>query len=358
MNRKVVYIIAEIGINHNGSIDNCYRLIDAAKEAGCNSIKFQFFKAKNMYPRSAGRLDWQDKKRKYSYDIYNACKSFELPGGWIKILMKYCAKRKIDFLSSVFDARGASFLIRNGIKMIKLSSYTITNLPLIEYCARFKLPIIMSTGGTTFVEIEEAVRVVNKYHNRLSLLHCSLKYPSKLEECNLGVIETLSRAFPRNRIGYSDHTEEISAAAVQAVYLGAEIIEKHITLGKKMEGPDHFFALEPKELKKMVRDIRMAEKDIASGNVKINKNIYGSPAKIVFEHERYLRNFCFASIFAARDIRKGERIKCGNLRILRPGKRERGLEPKFLDLFKKYKIFAIKDIRKEEPIDWEKIFNA
>lgn len=355
---KKTYIIAEVGINHNGSLENCHKLIEAASDAGCDCVKFQFFKTEKMYPVSAGRLEWRGKGRKYSYDIYEAVRSFEIPDTWIDNLLKYCVCNKIDFLCSVFDGSGAGYLIRKGMKMIKFSSYTLTNLPLIEECAKFKLPIIMSTGGAALGEIEEAVKLVNKYHNKLSLLHCSLKYPIRLSECNLGIIETLRHAFPANKIGYSDHTEEISSAAVQAVYLGAEIIEKHITLDKNMNGPDHFFALEPQELKKMVRDIRKAEENIAGGKAKINKKIYGTSKKEIFKHEEYLRNFCFASIFAGKNIKKGDRIKYKDLRLLRSGNKKHGLYPKHADLFKKYKIYAAKNITKEEAINWEGIFNA
>lgn len=353
-----IYVIAEIGINHDGCLQNAYKLIDAAVDAGCDCVKFQFFKAKNLYPRSAGRLDWKDAKKRYSYDIYNAVRSFELPSAWISKLKKYCRRKDIDFLSSVFDRKNANYLVRQGIKMIKLPSYAITNTSLIECCAQYRLPIFMSTGGATLGEVEEAVEMVNKYHNNLYLLHCSIKYPTKLSECNLGVIETLRHAFPRNLIGYSDHTEEVSRAAVAAVYLGARIIEKHITLNKTLGGPDHFFALEPHELKKMTNTVRKAQRHIKRGDIRIDKKLYGSSNKIVFEHEKYLRNFCFASIFAKKNIRKGSRICYRDLHLLRSGKKRSGLEPKYLDMFKRYRIYAARDIKNEEVINWEKIFNA
>lgn len=358
INRQRVYIIAEAGINHNGSLDNCRRLIDAAADAGCDCVKFQFFKAKDMYPRSAGKLDWKDAQKKYSYDIYKAVESFQLPDQWVAHLVKYCAREKIDFLSSVFDSHGLRFLVQHGMRTIKLSSYSVTNLPLIDACSRYGLPIIMSTGGATLGEIEEAVGVVNKHHNKLTLLHCSIKYPTALSECNLGVIKTLRYAFPDNKIGYSDHTKEISKAPVQAVYLGAKVIEKHITLSKKMPGPDHFFALEPKELRKMVKDIRRVEACVVKNGVRIDKQLFGSSRKKVFEHEKYIRNFCFPIIFSGRDISKGERIYHRDLRIFRRGKKKNGLQPRFAGLFKKYKVRAVRDIACEQPIGWEDIFNA
>lgn len=353
-----VYIIAEVGINHNGSLKNCYRLIDAAKDAGCDCVKFQLFRARNLYPRSAGTLEWKGEKGRYRYEIYDAVRSFEIPQEWIGYIMKYCEAVRINFLSSVFDAGGARHIARLGVKSIKLPSHAITNLPLIETCARTGCHIIISTGGSTLGEIEEAVNALKKYHNNFSLLHCSMKYPTALNECNLGVIKTLQYAFPDQKIGYSDHTMETSKAPVQAVYLGAEIIEKHITLDRGSKGPDHFFALEPRQLRKMVRDIRAAERRTAGGSGDIDKRLYGSSAKVLFDHERYLRDFCYTTIFAARDFKKGEVIKKKDLIILRPGNKKRGLGSKYLDLFKTYKIHASKRIKAEEPITWEKIFNA
>jgi N,N'-diacetyllegionaminate synthase len=331
-------------------------MIDAAKDAGCGAAKFQFFRAAYLYPRSAGELDWKDKEGAYSYDIYDAVKGFELPAQWLDKLIAYCKTKKIDFLSSVFDTKGVDLLIKKGMRKIKLSSYSVTNIPLIEHCAKKNMPIILSTGGALLGEIEEAVCTILKYHNKLSLLHCNIKYPTKLKDCNMGVIDTLKSAFPGITIGFSDHTAEISAAAVQAVYLGAEIIEKHITLDKKMEGPDHFFALEPGELKKMVRDIRYAAKAVAGKRkLKINKDIYGSTAKSVNKDEKYLRDFAFTKLFAVRSIRKGERIRPPDISILRPGKKAHGLDPKYLKLFKGFKITAKKNIRPEEPITWSAI---
>jgi len=356
---KHVYIIAEVGINHNRSLGNCFRLIDAAAGAGCDCVKFQFFRACGLYPKSAGRLDWKDSRGKcYRYNIYKAVESFELPASWLRPLMDYCKLRDIDFLCSVFDRRGAVYLVKQGMGMIKISSYSITDLPLIEFCAQYKVPIIISTGGATLGEVEEAVRVVNKYHNRLSLLHCSIKYPTPLNKCNLGIIQTLKIAFPNIRIGYSDHTKEVSAAPVQAVFLGAKVIEKHITLDKRMKGPDHFFALEPEELKKMVSEIREAERGYRKGKIKIDKRIYGTSAKLTFKHERHLRDFCYSTIFCAQGVKKGEVLKYRDLCILRPGRKRRGLEPKYIDLFKKYKVRALRDIAKEEAITWDKIIYA
>ena len=348
----MMYIIAEIGINFNGSLENCLKMIDMSVDAGCHAAKFQFFTANGMYPISAGKLDWKDGVKEYSYDIYGAVKTFELPPEWLDTIIPYCESKNIDFMASVFDIDGLNFLVKKGMKTIKLSSYTITHIPLIEAAAKTGLPIIMSTGGATLAETEEAVRCTQKYNNDITLLHCSIKYPTPLNEVNMGVLDTLRLAFPEVAIGYSDHTFEVSEAPMQAVYLGATVIEKHVTLDKQMEGPDHFFALEPDELSRMVMDINRARADFERGNISIDKTIYGSSAKICHEHERYLRDFAYMALFAKRDIKKGEAIAAKDLSVLRPGKKARGLEPRYLGLFEKNRVTAKCDIAFEEPITW------
>jgi N-acetylneuraminate synthase len=350
-----MYIIAEIGINFNGSLENCLKMIDASVDAGCHAAKFQFFTANGMYPISSGKLDWKDADREYSYDIYSAVKAFELPPEWLDTIMPYCESKNIDFMASVFDIEGLEYLVKKGMKIIKLSSYTITNIPLIEAAAKTKLPIIMSTGGATLAETEEALRCAQKYHNDIALLHCSIKYPTPLNEVNMGVLNTLKYAFPEVEIGYSDHTFEVSDAPVQAVYLGATTIEKHITLDKKMDGPDHFFALEPDELSEMVADINTARAKYENGTASLDSTIYGSSAKICHEHEKYLRDFCYMTLFARRNIKKGEMIKAEDLSILRPGKKVPGLEPKYISLFETNEITAKSDIAFEDPIVWSVI---
>jgi len=349
------YVIAEIGINFNGSLDNCYKMIDVAVDSGCHAAKFQIFSAKKLYPRSAGELDWKDDKEEYSYDIYKAVESFELPREWIDELIKYCKDKEIDFMASVFDIEGLNEMVKKGMKVIKLSSYTITNLPLIEAAAKLKLPIIMSTGGASISETEDAVNCINKYHNDLSLLHCSIQYPTKLEDVNMGILDTFKNVFPNVKIGYSDHTIEPSSAPIQSIYLGGVVVEKHITLDKQMKGPDHFFALEPDELKQMVDEIKEAENKYASNNFFVNDVIYGKTEKICHEHEKYLRDFCYMTLFSNKTIKKGDIIKPTDISILRAGKKSKGLEPRYLKLFETYAVTAKDYIDFEDPINWDKI---
>lgn len=349
------YVIAEIGINHNGELQNALDLIDVAAKADCQAAKFQFFTAKNLYPKSAGKLDWRNDKKTYAYDIYEAVKGFELPREWIDVLIQHCDSVGIEFLSSVFDVGGLRHLIDRGMRKIKLSSYTITNLPLVEEAAKAYLPIFMSTGGASLGEVEEAVELVKQYHSDLSLLHCSLHYPTELTDCNLGVMKTFKFAFPASAIGYSDHTREISDAAVQSIYLGGSVIEKHITLDKSMEGPDHFFALNPSELLQLVSDIKRAEELYEKEIFSIDTNILGSSEKKTYRHEKYLRKFAYMGLFSRKIFKNGEIINPEDIAILRSGKKEGGLPPKYLELFRSHNITAKREIAFEEPLQWDAI---
>ena len=349
------YIIAEIGINHNGSLENCLAMVDAAADAGCDCAKLQFFKASSLYPHSAGRLDWKDDKGAYDYDIYEAVESFEMPEEWLEPVVRRCEERGLDASASVFDLPAVDYLLERGVRTLKLSSYTITHLPLIEYCASKKVPLVMSTGGATLAEVDEAVRTVLAHHSDLALLHCSIQYPTPLDKCNLGVIETYRKAYPDLRVGFSDHTAEPENAPVQTVLLGGSVIEKHITLDKAMPGPDHFFALNPTELKRMVAAVRQAEKDAAQGSAVIDAAMYGSSSRMVYEHERYLREFCYMTLYAGRDIAMGEAIRPEDLRVLRSGKKQPGLEPKHLRLFHEHRVTAKRALRFEEPLGWDHI---
>lgn len=347
------YVIAEVGINHNGSLDNCLRLIDAAADAGCDAAKLQLFTAKTLYPKSAGRLDWKDDTGSYDYDIYEAVAGFELPLDFVEKCQQHCRARGVDFCSSVFDTAGIDFLMDLGVGSLKLSSYSVTNLPLINAAAATGLPLYLSTGGAALGEVEQAVETVHRHHRKLALMHCSIQYPTPLADCNLGVLDTFRHAFPGVKLGYSDHTMEPADAPAQAVRMGAKVIEKHITLDRSMDGPDHFFALEPQQLAEMVRAIRAAEQE--EGHAPVNPTLYGDSTRKCYDHERYLRDFAYACIFAARPIAKGQRITPKDLVLLRPGKKERGLEPKYVSLFGQTEVTAKQDLAPEDPVTWQAI---
>jgi len=347
------FIVAEVGINHNGDINIAKKMIDVSAEAGCDAVKFQNFKAELMYPKSAGKLDWEDEKGKYSYDIFENVKKFEYPEEWIDELKEYCKKKNIIFFSSASDEESADLLYKKGVKLFKTTSYAITHLPLIEYIAKKGLPIIMSTGGSNLQEIKEAYEIVRKYDKKIAILHCVAKYPTPLEYANLNVIDTLKKEFPEAIIGYSDHTEGPVKAPVAAIVKGAKVIEKHITLDRKMKGPDHFFALEPNELKEMVKAIRNTEKRLKKGEkIKIDNKILGSSERKTYEIEKYLRNFAYSIIFTKKEIKKGELFTKDNLIILRKGKKEKGLEPKeWFNIINKKR--ANKDLKVEHVLKKE-----
>ena len=348
-----VTIIAEVGINFNGDFDTCLSLIDVAAKAGCDAVKFQLFRADTLYPRSAGKLSWKNEKAAYTYDIFKAVRQSELPQDWVAPLMERCAGRGIDFMASVFSIDDAQVLMEAGAGALKLSSSSVTNLPLIEACAAFGAPLIVSTGGSRLGEIEDVVDTVLRHHDKLTLLQCSLQYPTPLKSSNLGVIQTLSACFPQATVGYSDHTAEATEAPIQAVALGAQVIEKHITLDRHMPGPDHFFALEPDDLAAMVEAVRATEKRLATGDVPaVDPVLYGTSAKQVGNHERYLHEFVANQIFARRDIGKGDSITAADLVVLRRGEKGAGLAPKYLGLFAEHAVRARRDIQKETPVDW------
>ena len=339
-------IIAEIGINFNGRLELAKKLVDIASSANCDFAKFQLFRAKSFYPKSAGELDWFDGKRKYSYDIYEAIKKFELPYEWLDEIVDHCNKRKIEFLASVFNFDDLEIYRNLNLDSIKLSSYSITNLPLIEETAKTGMHIFLSTGGSFLSEVDEAVRTIRKYHDNFTLMHCSIAYPTPLDKVNMGVVETFKKAF-ECEVGYSDHTAEVFEAPMQAKLLGASVIEKHITFDKKADGPDHFFALDEKELKIMVKKLH-------NETASIDKRIYGSTKRVCYPHEEYLRDFAYHQLFVNKDIKKGDVITQKDISILRRGKKSKGLEPKYWHIFKDG-VIANCDLKNEDVLAWDKI---
>jgi sialic acid synthase SpsE len=339
-------IIAEIGINFNGRLELVKKLIDIASNANCDFAKFQLFRADSFYPKSAGELDWFDGKKKYSYDIYDAVKKFELPYEWLDEIISHCKKRKIKFLASIFNFDDLEVYKKLNLDYIKLSSYSITNLPLIEETAKTGMHIFLSTGGSFLSEVDEAVRTIRKYHNNFTLMHCSIAYPTPLDKVNMGIIETFKKAF-ECEVGYSDHTAEVFEAPMQAKLLGASVIEKHITFDKEADGPDHFFALDEKELKIMVEKLH-------SETATLDKTIYGSTKRVCYPHEEYLRDFAYHQLFVNRDIKKGETITQKDISILRRGKKSKGIEPKYWYLFENG-IVAKNSIENETPLNWNLI---
>ena len=330
-----VYIIAEIGSNHNNSLEKAFKMIDIAKKCRVNAVKFQLFREKRLYPPDAGKVDYLMMNK----SINQLVKENEAPLSFHKDLFDYCKKKKITYLCTPTDEKLANFLDKIGVQAFKVASYASTHLPFLKHLAKKNKPIILSTGSTTLLEIHEALDVILSQNNKkIILLHCASKYPAKIKECNLNIIKTFLDQF-NFPIGLSDHSENPIIAPVASVVLGAQVIEKHFTLNKEDEGPDQKFSIEPHELKIMVNSIRDAELSM------------GTNVKKVFKFENEMRKFAHRSIFSIKNIRKGEKFTKKNISVLRPGKKDFGLKPKFFDIVLGAR--ALKNIKKGYAINFK-----
>lgn len=303
-------IIAEAGVNHNGSIDVAKQLVQKAKEAGVDYIKFQTFKASKLVTKSAKQAEYQQKNiGKEGDSQYQMLKKLELSPEEHEILIDYCKELGIKFFSTAFDFDSIDYLHSLNLGLWKVPSGEVTNYPFLKRIAAYNEPTILSTGMCDMQDVRNAVEAL--YKNGLSkenliLLHCNTEYPTPFEDVNLKAMETLREEFGVE-VGYSDHTKGIEVP-IAAVALGATVIEKHFTLDRNMEGPDHKASLEPDELKAMVSAIRNIEKAVG-----------GDGTKHVSESER--KNIAIArkSIVAACDIKAGETFTEENLTVKRPG---------------------------------------
>jgi len=332
-----VFIVAEAGVNHNGNVELAKRLIDVARDAGADAVKFQTFKAENVVTRNAPKAEYQVKNTKSNDSQYDMIKKLELSEDEFKEIYKYARKKEITFLSTPFDFESVDFLDELGIPAFKVSSTDLTNLPLLEYIAEKRRPIILSTGMGTLGEIEEAINTIKNAGNEdIILLHCITSYPAKFESLNLRAIQTLREAF-KLPVGFSDHSLGIYAP-VAAVALGAVVIEKHFTLDRNLPGPDHKASLEPHELREMVRAIRLIEKALGDG-VK----------KPTLEEEE-IKKLVRRSLVAKINIPKGTVITKDMIAIKRPAT---GIEPKYF--YKVTGMKAKKDIKKDEVLTWDSL---
>lgn len=255
---KRVFIIAEAGVNHNGSLDNAKKLIDVAAASGADAVKFQTFKTENMVCKNVSKADYQLKSTDKKESQYEMLKKLELDFNEYKQLKEYCSKKDIMFLSTPFDLDSIQLLNQLQIPIFKIPSGEITNYPYLKQIGLSKKEVILSTGMSTLDEIKEAIQVLKEYGTtKISILHCNTEYPTPMDDVNLNIIPAMQKNF-KVPIGYSDHTNGIEIP-IAAVALGAEIIEKHFTLDKNMDGPDHRASLEPHELKNMVTAIRNIE---------------------------------------------------------------------------------------------------
>ena len=258
-----VYIIAEAGVNHNGSFELACRLADAAKDAGADCVKYQTFKSENLVSKNAQKAEYQ-KKTTGDSSQQDMLKKLELSFDSFVKLKEYCDKIGICFLSTPFDFDSIDFLNSLNMPFWKIPSGEVTNYPYLVALAKTGKPVVMSTGMCEMSEISDAIKVLKDNGTKdIKLLHCNTEYPTPFEDVNLTAMDTMRKAF-NVEVGYSDHTKGIEVP-IAAVALGATIIEKHFTLDRNMEGPDHKASLEPDELKAMVQAIRNIEKAIGSG---------------------------------------------------------------------------------------------
>ncbi|MCR4316797.1 MAG: N-acetylneuraminate synthase [Planctomycetes bacterium] len=301
-----VFIIAEAGVNHNGDVAIARKLVDAAVKANADAVKFQTFVTEELIVPDAPKAGYQIETTGASESQFQMLKKLELSKDAHFELKSYCDTIGIEFMSTPFHESAADLLEEVGVRRYKIASSEITNLPLLRYVARKGKPIIMSTGMATIAEVEDAVRAIRKVgDNAVSLMHCVSCYPSKPEDANLQVIRTLAYAFGLP-VGFSDHSEGIELS-LAAVCFGATIIEKHFTLDKTMDGPDHRASLSPDELHGLVRCIRNISVAFGTG--------IKTPTETEIENARVARK----SIVAAKRIEKGAAIEGKDLLMKRPG---------------------------------------
>lgn len=306
---KHTLIIAEAGVNHNGSIDIAKRLIDAATDAGVDIIKFQTFKTEKSVTRGAKKARYQQENiGDGNASQFDMLKKLELSEKQHEDLIDYCNVKGIQFFSTAFDLDSIEYLHSLKLGLWKIPSGEITNYPYLHKIASYKEPVILSTGMCNKEDIKNAMEVLlsgGLTKDQISILHCNTQYPTPMEDVNLNAMLTLRRDFGV-KVGYSDHTQGIEVP-IAAVAIGADIIEKHFTLDRNMEGPDHKASLEPNELKAMVSSIRNIEKALGDGQKKV------SPS------EKQNISIARKSIVAACPIKKGEVLTEQNLTVKRPG---------------------------------------
>jgi N,N'-diacetyllegionaminate synthase len=330
-NGSPVFVIAEAGVNHNGDINIAKKLIDTAVDAGVDAVKFQTYKTENLVTNYAHMAEYQKNNIGKEDSQFNMLKKLELSFHDFIELKNYCDSKDIIFMSTPFDFESADFLNEIGVEAFKISSSDLTNIPLLMHIAEFKKPIILSSGMSNLSDIEDAVSAINYNNENIAVLHCTSNYPADIDSVNLNAVDTIRDAF-KVTTGYSDHTEGITIA-LAAVARGAAILEKHFTLDKNMDGPDHKASLEPYELKNMINNIRLIERALGDGIKKCKPS------------EKDTVKAARKSIVAGRNIKAGEIIKFEDLNYKRPGT---GIMPKFYnDIIGKK---ASRDILKDEQI--------
>lgn len=301
-----VFVIAEAGVNHNGSLELAKKLVDAAKDAGADCVKFQTFVSKNVVSKNAVKAEYQKQQTQAEESQHDMLKKLELSFNEFLELNEYSKSKDIEFLSTAFDFDSIDFLDNIGISRWKIPSGDITNLPYLMKIAQLNKPVILSTGMSTMDDIRSAISTLKEYGTgELIVLHCTTEYPTPFNDVNLKSMLTIKEEF-NVQVGYSDHTKGIEVP-IAAVALGATVIEKHFTLNRNMEGPDHKASLEPDELKEMVASIRHIESALGDGKKQ--------PA----ESEKKNMAVARKSIIAKQNIKAGEIFTKEKLTVKRPG---------------------------------------
>lgn len=326
------YIIAEAGVNHNGDINLAKEMIRKAKEAGADAVKFQTFISEELVSSNVQKAEYQKNNTGENESQLEMLKKLELPFYDFILLNNYAKEIGIDFLSTPFDFKSIDFLISLNLPYIKVPSGEITNKPYLRKISKSNIPVILSTGMSTLAEIEAALEIFKEYDkSNIILLHCTTEYPAPFEEINLKAIPAIREKFGL-AVGYSDHTEGIEAS-IAAVVLGAVVVEKHFTLDRSMEGPDHIASIEPHEFKQMTDAIRNIEKAMGNG--------IKEPSKSEIKNIMVVRK----SIVASRNIKVGDILDESNMTVKRPGT---GISP--MDWDKVVGTKAKKNYSKDEQI--------
>lgn len=331
---KKVFIIAEAGVNHNGDIKLAYQLVDVAKEAQADAVKFQTFVTEESISKRAEMAPYQKRNLASAESQFDMAKKLELTQNEFQLLKQYCQKKDILFLSTPDEELSLRFLCGLGMPLVKIGSGEITNIPLLRATARTKKPIILSTGVSNLKEVETAIQAFKKEKNHdIYLLHCVTEYPAPANQMNLRAMQTMEKKF-HVPVGLSDHTlgTEISIAAVA---MGARIIEKHFTLSKKMAGPDHQASLSPEELKELVKAIRNVEQALGDGVKK--------PAACEIKNRDIIRK----SLVVRRNLKMGTILSGKDIAIKKPG---HGIQP--AELNKVLGRTIKKDLQEDEVITW------
>ena len=303
-----IFIIAEAGVNHNGSLELAKKLVDVAVDAGADAVKFQTFKADQLVSKSAQKAEYQKQATAAEESQYEMIKKLELDENVHREIIGYCNEKKIMFLSTPFDHSSIELLNNFEMPIFKIPSGEITNLPYLQHIGRLGKEVMLSTGMADLGEIEDTLDVLVQSgvpKEKITVLHATTEYPCPIDEVNLRAMQTIRAAFGV-KVGYSDHTEGIEVP-IAAVAMGACVCEKHFTLDRAMKGPDHKASLEPAELKAMVQAIRCVEQALGDGIKK--------PSKSEVKNISVARK----SIVALRPIKKGEIFCEENLAIKRPG---------------------------------------